>query len=893
MSQIPAMSYSGASSATLGRLGMGAPDSPEKNASADKPVAAPPRPSGISAPKLRSCVTCRTRKVRCDKASPCSNCRRANIPCVVPSSGKPPRWARRLERVANSAKAAQEADPGVSQVMDRLRSLEGLVKELSSQLEQAHAAASTSDRGSSSVNSPDSSNQDRDADHHVDSSPASVHKQFGRLVLGDSGQNRYISSGFWSRVNDEIDGLKMDVEGLAGDKDESSADEESPKKTPSTQELNRTPSERHGFLFRHNITSPDQNLRKFHPLPSQVPYLLNVFSENVGIMIRIVHMPTLNKMLRDLRDGSLPALTPPKEALMFAIYYSAVTSMEDEDIVANFGASKSELNLKYRLGFEHALAQADFLNVLDIVIVQALVIFLCLVRRHDSPRYVWMMTGLVIRMAQALGLHRDGSRFPNLTPFEIEMRRRLWWGVCMLDVRASEDQGMDLTIAHGSFDTKLPSNINDTDIDPETKEMPKPREGISDSTFFLVACDQCDISRQMMAVSLQDGRPRLDEQNRLLNEYHERLENKYLRYNSETGSVAHWLSITIARLVVSKMRLIVYFPILFSPTSEDSSEELRSRLFISAIEVAEYNHALNAEHACRYWRWIFQTYTHWYAVVYMLIEASRRPWGPTVERAWVALHSSWLLPAQWTSNKNLRVWVPLRKLMAKARRHRDAELERLRNDPQAAHRLEAEDRLAAQPASPGPFPSVDSAEYFRDRWRELVDMPLGSGENMQAAAKHGGAGVAPSPSFARPTEIRGPEFGSMPPYNAHALASQPMFTPTYSQSSAPQDGSNVQHGSNASELGSGVTANLHGQFSLVGQPADPSYGAFPTSATGLGPSFGAWLWADADPSVDMFADMNMDMDLNVDVDGEIDWNNWVESAKGMEWSGDSGTGGWS
>lgn len=781
--------------------------------------------------------------------------------------------------------------------MDRLRSLEGLVKELSSQLEQAHAAASASDRGSPSVNSPGSSNQDRDADHHVDSSPAaSVHKQFGRLVLGDSGQNRYISSGFWSRVNDEIDGLKMDVEGLAGEEGESSGEEESPSKTPSTQELDRTPSERHAFLFRHNITSPDQNLREFHPLPSQVPYLLNVFSENVNIMIRIVHIPTINKMLRDLRDGSLPALTPPKEALMFAIYYAAVTSMEDEDIVANFGASKSELNLKYRLGFEHALAQADFLNVLDLVIIQALIIFLCLVRRHDSPRYVWMMTGLVIRMAQALGLHRDGSRFPNLTPFEVEMRRRLWWGVCMLDVRASEDQGMDLTIAHGSFDTRLPSNINDTDIEPETKEMPKEREGISDSTFFLVACDQCDISRQMMAVSLQDGKPRLDEQNRLLNEYHERLENKYLRYNSETGSVAHWLSITIARLVVSKMRLIVYFPVLFSSTSEYSSEELRSKLFISAIEVAEYNHALNAEHACRYWRWIFQTYTHWYAVVYMLIEASRRPWSPVVERAWVALHSKWLIPEQWTSNKNMRVWVPLRKLMAKARRHRDAELERLRRDPQATRLLEAEDRRAPQPASPGPFPSVDSAEYFRDRWRQLVAMPLAPGENTQTTARHDGASAAPTLSFARLAETRGPEFGSIPQYNAGIVASQQMFTPTYSQSGLPQDGVSVSTLPSGSvpELGSGIVTSFHGQNPSAGQPAGPSYGPFPTGTTDLGPGFGAWLWADADPSVDMFAGMNMEaMDFNADVDGELDWNNWVESAKGMEWSGDSGTSGWS
>lgn len=68
--------------------------------------------------------------------------------------------------------------------------------------------------------------------------------------------------------------------------------------------------------------------------------------------------------------------------------------------MTNFSSSKSDLNLKYRLGLEHALARADFLNVPNITLVQAFAIFLGLVRRHDSPRFVWMMTGLVIRMAQ-------------------------------------------------------------------------------------------------------------------------------------------------------------------------------------------------------------------------------------------------------------------------------------------------------------------------------------------------------------------------------------------------------------------------------------------------------------------------------------------------------------
>jgi hypothetical protein len=169
------------------------------------------------APRLRSCVVCRKRKVRCDKQSPCSNCRRANIACVSSSTNGPPRWARRYERIARASAgsdpvAPHDANPGgVTKVIDRLRNLESLVKELSGQLEQAHAAASSVGGGSSGIGSPESSNQDLEAEHRTGSSPAAdsdnVQKHFGRLVLQDSHGSRYVSSGFWSRVNDEVSRL--------------------------------------------------------------------------------------------------------------------------------------------------------------------------------------------------------------------------------------------------------------------------------------------------------------------------------------------------------------------------------------------------------------------------------------------------------------------------------------------------------------------------------------------------------------------------------------------------------------------------------------------------------------------------------------------------------------
>ena len=38
----------------------------------------------------------------------------------------------------------------------------------------------------------------------TDASASGVQKQFGRLVLQGKSHSRYVSSGFWSRVNDEV-----------------------------------------------------------------------------------------------------------------------------------------------------------------------------------------------------------------------------------------------------------------------------------------------------------------------------------------------------------------------------------------------------------------------------------------------------------------------------------------------------------------------------------------------------------------------------------------------------------------------------------------------------------------------------------------------------------------
>jgi hypothetical protein len=103
--------------------------------------------------------------------------------------------------------------------------------------------------------------------------------------------------------------------------------------------------------------------------------LWQVFVENVNPLTKLIHTPTVQKDLFDA-SSNLDSISKSMEALMFAIYSTAVASMSDEECLNIIGQTKAVLQAKNQFATKQALLKAEFIKSSDLVVLQAYALFL-------------------------------------------------------------------------------------------------------------------------------------------------------------------------------------------------------------------------------------------------------------------------------------------------------------------------------------------------------------------------------------------------------------------------------------------------------------------------------------------------------------------------------------
>ncbi|EGU80027.1 hypothetical protein FOXB_09466 [Fusarium oxysporum f. sp. conglutinans Fo5176] len=532
----------------------------------DSPVLTPSTPSAPL--PLRSCVFCRQRKVKCDRQKPCSNCLCANNECSYPAGRG--RAAKRLTQTLDT------------RLVDRLQKLENIIQQLTSQVD---ATANTLPSGSGTDGEeigPSPGGVRNYPSGLDDAAPdASINQQLGRLMIDDS-KSYYVSNILWANLGNEIEELRDMLHDPLSEDDINNPVDASGLMPEAASPLGTSASV---LGFR----SLCHSLLPYHPPMHLSVTLLNAFIENVLPVVHIFHMPTTEQWFWD-SIVSLDTLDRNAEALLFAIYYSSVISMDDSQCLGILEESRSTSFNKFRFAVEQAMARANLLNTQSLVLLQAAVLFLSGLRNEDDSRTTWSLTSLVFHIAQAMGLHRDGTTF-GLKPFDTELRRRLWWHICLLAMRSSEFHGYEPIVRGDMFDTKLPLNINDSDINPHMTEGPIERKGHTQMTFCLI---RCEVMRAGWKVGYASPTPNStanavrDDGELIVQELKSRLKERYLRYCDESVPFMLFTS-TVARLLIARRWLVVHFPSRGKQGYLSTmSKPIRDRLFSTSMESSLY-----------------------------------------------------------------------------------------------------------------------------------------------------------------------------------------------------------------------------------------------------------------------------------------------------------------
>ncbi|OQU93565.1 Fungal specific transcription factor domain-containing protein [Cladophialophora immunda] len=478
-------------------------------------------------------------------------------------------------------------------------------------------------------------------------------------------------------------------------------------------------------------TTRSEDLHQLHPAGNNVFALWQVFVENVDPVFKILHVPTTQRQI--LKASQDPTQIPSAfESLMFAIYYAAITSTQSSTYLETlFQEERQPLLDRYRHGVERSLEKANFMSTPDVTTLQALTIFLTCARQTLDKTYIWSMTGLLIRLAMKLGLHRDPV-FLGVPSFWAEMRRRLWWCIATLDVRTAEENDMDPFICEHMFDTRFPANVNDADLHLNMTEPAPNLRRHTEMLYSLIRFEGSYAARKLVfspkfTADNQYPSLSLSEKNDFIESLLKDFDHRYLRYCDNRIPIC-LLTVTSIRIVLAKVKLTINHPACNNAVPL-SNAQLRD-LTQSSVEIIEYARTLRTNDNYSRWIWLFQKYIEWDAVAFLLHSLTTSPLPDLLDRAWRAVDTFF---DTWEDRvpEGDRRWPRLKSLRAKAlskQSPRAASSSSLGHPavPVATRSGQIESDIdsrisrPSRPAEPRPFFTTDHQEYS-----QLPPEPLG------------------------------------------------------------------------------------------------------------------------------------------------------------------------
>lgn len=258
-------------------------------------------------------------------------------------------------------------------------------------------------------------------------------------------------------------------------------------------------------------------------------------------------------------------------------------------------------------------------------------------RVHNRGNGIWVLNGLAIRLAESMGLHRDGGQLA-LSPFQAEIRRRLWWHLITRDSRAGEDYGLDNTSSLLlTSDVALPLNVDDTDLVPDMLELPAARKGWTAMTFSLIHIEISKAKQRLWEIAASCSVPSFqDEKQRgqIIEEIRESVEQRLMLFNPVIPQQR--MAISCARWLVEKLDFITRQQWLMLKHTGSREDLATDEDLLKALEILEPR-LTSEDDILRQFAWVRKVFPQYYVTMYILWHLCVKPEGPHVSKAWTTV----------------------------------------------------------------------------------------------------------------------------------------------------------------------------------------------------------------------------------------------------------------
>ncbi|RDW79247.1 C6 zinc finger protein [Aspergillus mulundensis] len=472
----------------------------------------------------QSCEQCRQRKVRCDRNVPCGPCTRARsdlhcsyrdkspspnsngIEITTPGTAQRPVTAAFNPRPPNPLTPTDIGDTDLQSKVEiplrdiryRLQSLEDRLTALTKnsqppwddrRLEQA--LHDLTEKTQSIERKLGATQKPGDQTHEngyltVKDIPRRLHVAAGKTkLLGPTHWIHKVDK-VWHSLSDllmrELNELQLQVvESLSGRESEASFKE---LKADLTKVVKECRGLRKSIKSHRSVTvdEPVPDLRSTIPPKAVCDELVQGYLRTFELIYRVVHIPVFWEGYTMF--WTEPQLSPTS-FLMKLILILTIGTAFHEDNINGINNQFTHLKQKWVYAAQWWLTGPSAETTASLEGLQVFCLLLTARKVSGLGTSHVLSANSLVEMAMRLGLHIDPSKFPNLSPYECEMRVRLWATVLELALQSSLESGLPCRLPL-EFGTRPPFNLDDHDINPNTSQIPssKPSEQWTDASFL-------------------------------------------------------------------------------------------------------------------------------------------------------------------------------------------------------------------------------------------------------------------------------------------------------------------------------------------------------------------------------------------------------------------------